>query len=416
MSGNSKPVLVPRRRFPQFAGSGGWETNFGNVVFDQIANKEHNSDLPVLAITQEHGAIPRDLIDYHVSVAEKSIEGYKVVEVGDFIISLRSFQGGIEYSKYKGICSPAYVILRLKQGSPQFFRQFLKTSRFIGQLTKNLEGLRDGKMVSYKQFSELLLPAPSLLEQQKIADCLVSLDERIAAEVEKLDALKARKKGLTQRLFPAEDETLPRLRFPEFRADPEWIPSKLGDVSQVQSGGTPNRTIKEFWGGSIPWVTTSLIDFNVILEAEECITATGLRESSAKVFPRGTILMAMYGQGKTRGKVAVLGIDAATNQACAALILSQGVETRFAFQSLASSYESIRKISNSGGQENLSAGLISEIPFCYPENKREQEKLADFLFGMDDVISTQADFVDLLKLHKTGLLQQLFPVLDGRSA
>ncbi|ACF47385.1 restriction modification system DNA specificity domain (plasmid) [Prosthecochloris aestuarii DSM 271] len=194
---------VPRLRFPEFRDAGEWESAFGDNVFDQVSNKEHNSDLPVLAITQEHGAIPRDMIDYHVSVTDKSIEGYKVVDVGDFIISLRSFQGGIEYSRFKGICSPAYVILRLRKGySAGYFRQYLKTDRFISQLTKNLEGLRDGKMISYKQFSELSLPIPSQNEQQKIADCLSSLDALIAAHAEKLDALKTHKKGLMQQLFP----------------------------------------------------------------------------------------------------------------------------------------------------------------------------------------------------------------------
>ena len=97
---NNKTALAPRLRFPEFAINS--EINFetGDAIFEPISNKNHNSDLPVLAITQEHGAIPRDQIDYNVSVTDKSLESYKVVEIGDFIISLRSFQGGIEYSLY----------------------------------------------------------------------------------------------------------------------------------------------------------------------------------------------------------------------------------------------------------------------------------------------------------------------------
>jgi type I restriction enzyme S subunit len=144
----SRPL--PKLRFSEFIEADGWDEFKGCDVFEQISNKQHNADLPVLAITQEHGAIPRELIDYHVSVAEKSLEGYKVVEDGDFIISLRSFQGGIEYSKYRGICSPAYVILRAKRKETvPYFRHFFKTDRFIKQLNINLEGIRDGKMVSY---------------------------------------------------------------------------------------------------------------------------------------------------------------------------------------------------------------------------------------------------------------------------
>ncbi|WP_222931840.1 hypothetical protein [Hymenobacter lutimineralis] len=163
MSNETTNTAVPKLRFPEFREAGEWAYLNGNKLFDQITNKDHNSDLPILAITQEHGAIPRELIDYNVVVTEKSVESYKVVEIGDFIISLRSFQGGIEYSTYKGICSPAYIILRRKKdGTDDFFRHYLKTPAFIGDLNKNLEGMRDGKMVSYKQFSELLLPTPSL--------------------------------------------------------------------------------------------------------------------------------------------------------------------------------------------------------------------------------------------------------------
>jgi type I restriction enzyme S subunit len=196
---------TPRLRFPEFRDAGEWERKNGDVVFQQMINKKHNSDLPVLAITQEHGAIPRNLIDYHVSVSQESLNSYKVVEPGDFIISLRTFQGGIEYSRYKGICSPAYIVLRKRISIYDlFFKHYFKTDVFIKQLNKNVEGLRDGKMVSFKQFSELLLPYPPLLEQQKIADCLSSLDEVIDLQTQKLDALKAHKKGLMQQLFPSE--------------------------------------------------------------------------------------------------------------------------------------------------------------------------------------------------------------------
>jgi type I restriction enzyme S subunit len=204
----SEGESVPRLRFPEFVNDGEWEEKNGNEIFQQISNKEHNSNLPILAITQEYGAIPRTMIDYHVSVMDKSIESYKVVEIGDFIISLRSFQGGIEYSQYKGICSPAYIILRKKIDLVgNFFKFYFKTQKFIQQLNRNLEGIRDGKMVSYKQFSELLLPFPSIQEQQKIADFLSSVDELITSSTKKVELLKEHKKGLMQQLFPSVKES-----------------------------------------------------------------------------------------------------------------------------------------------------------------------------------------------------------------
>ncbi len=180
-----------------------WEMVGGDKLFDCISDKKHNSDLPILAITQEQGAIPRDMINYQMSVTESSIASYKVVQEGDFIISLRTFQGGIEYSKYKGICSPAYNILR--PNSPNvdrnFYRYYLKTSRYIMQLQKNLEGIRDGKMISYKYFAEIKLPFPSREEQQKIANFLSGIDTKIESVANQITQTQMFKKGLLQQMF-----------------------------------------------------------------------------------------------------------------------------------------------------------------------------------------------------------------------
>ncbi len=267
-------------------------------------------------------------------------------------------------------------------------------------------------MVSYKQFSEILIPKPNPQEQQKIAACLSSLDDLISAENHKLDALTAHKKGLLQHLFPAEGETVPKLRFQEFEDSGEWEVKSLGEICKITSGGTPSRTNTDYWNGEIPWISTTLIDFNTINAANEYITEAGLQNSSAKIFPKDTILMAMYGQGKTRGKVAILGIEAATNQACAAILLKDGYNTNFVFQNLAGRYDEIRELSNQGGQENLSGGLIETIPISIPVNPQEQQKIAACLSSLDALISAQRRKVEALKVHKKGLMQGLFP--DGQ--
>lgn len=251
----SKEKLIPELRFPEFENSGEWQYEYGDELFEPISNKNHNSDLPILAITQEQGAIPRDLIDYHVSVSEKSVERYKVVEIGDFIISLRSFQGGIEYSNYLGLCSPAYIILRKKRDVlNDFYRHYFKSFLFIQDLNRNLEGIRDGKMISYKQFSEILIPNPRKQEQQKIASCLSSLDELIAAHKDKLDALKDHKKGLLQNLFPQEGETVPKVRFPEFEGDGEWEIKRVEDFFDV---GSSKRVLQKDWtNDGVPFYRT----------------------------------------------------------------------------------------------------------------------------------------------------------------
>ena len=192
-------------RFKQDDGSDypDWEYPHANVLFKSISDKNHNGDLPILAISQEFGAIPRDLINYKISVEEKSVDGYKVIQKGDFIISLRSFQGGIEYSNYKGICSPAYNILRPTSDDVVhgFYKRYLKTEYYIKQLQRKLEGIRDGKMISYKYFSEIKLPFPSKQEQQKIANYLSAIDSKIETVTQQIEATQQFKKGLLQQMF-----------------------------------------------------------------------------------------------------------------------------------------------------------------------------------------------------------------------
>lgn len=199
--------------------------------------------------------------------------------------------------------------------------------------------------------------------------------------------------------------TTPKLRFKEF--DGDWDTSKIDKIASVTSGGTPSRANPEYWNGDIPWVTTSLVDFNVILSAEEFITKEGVNNSSAKLFPKDTILMAMYGQGITRGKVAILGIEATTNQACCAIKLKDGYETQFIFQNLMNRYDEIRDLSNDGGQKNLSAGIIKDIEISIP-SKGEQTKIASFLSAVDEKINQLTQKHQLLSQYKQGMMQKLF--------
>ncbi len=166
-----------------------------------------------------------------------------------------------------------------------------------------------------------------------------------------------------------------------------WERSTLGEIARISSGGTPDRATPEYWGGEIPWVTTGEIQFNTITSTTEKITEAGLQNSSAKRFPPGTLLMAMYGQGKTRGQVAKLGIEATTNQACAAILLQDGHVTDFYFQYLSSQYEAIRELGNAGTQQNLSGGILKSVPVPVPPTN-EQRRIAHFLSTWDQAIAT----------------------------
>lgn len=203
--GVMQQLFSQQLRFKQPDGSDypDWEFPHANELFKSISDKDHNGNLPILAISQEFGAIPRELINYKISVEQTSVDGYKVIQKGDFIISLRSFQGGIEYSNYHGICSPAYNILRPTSENVVhgFYKRYLKTEFYIKQLQRKLEGIRDGKMISYKYFSEIKLPFPSKEEQQKIASYLAALDTKIETLTQQIENTQQFKKGLLQQMF-----------------------------------------------------------------------------------------------------------------------------------------------------------------------------------------------------------------------
>lgn len=202
------------------------------------------------------------------------------------------------------------------------------------------------------------------------------------------------------------DRSVPNLRFPEF--EKEWEKKKLGEIAEVSSGGTPSRTNSSYWDGDIPWVSTTLIDFNIINDTEEKITEEGLKNSSAKLFPKGSLLMAMYGQGKTRGKVAMLGIASTTNQACASIMTnSEMLDSSFLFQNLSNRYHEIRDLSNQGGQENLSGTIIKAIEIVFP-SLSEQKRIADFLSLVNEQILTQSKIIAQLQTLMQGLSEQSF--------
>ena len=394
---NKKPALVPRLRFPEFKNIGTVNLKNGNYIFEAISNKNHNSDLPVLAITQERGAIPRDQIDYNVSVSDKSIESYKVVEKGDFIISLRSFQGGIEYSLYHGICSPAYIILRKKiDVVEQYYKYYFKTSRFIQDLNRDLEGIRDGKMVSYSQFSTILLPKPDNKEQQKIADCLSSLDDLINAEDKKLEALKSHKKGLMQKLFPAEGKMLPEWRFPEFKDSREWLIYPLVEICQNLDARRIPIAEKERKKGSTPYYGASgivdYIDGFIFDEELLCVSEDGAN-LVARTYP---IAFSISGKTWVNNHAHVLKFENSFTQV------------------LVESYLNSINLSDfltGMAQPKLNRAKLDTIPIPLPAEK-EQQKIADCLSALDALITTQAEKIEALKVHKKGLMQGLFPSIE----
>lgn len=185
-----------------------------------------------------------------------------------------------------------------------------------------------------------------------------------------------------------------------------WHRSTLGTIARISSGGTPDRAEPRYWGGEVPWVTTGEIQFNTITATTEKITEAGLKNSSAKLFPPGTLLMAMYGQGKTRGQMAKLGIEAATNQNSAAILLNEEHEPDFYFHYLSSQYENIRDFGHSGGVSHLNAGILKQI-LVPVAPLPEQRRIARILSTWDQAITTVERLLANSHKQKRALMNEL---------
>lgn len=406
---------IPVRRFPQFVKENGWNYVNANELFEPIVNKNHNSDLPVLAITQDQGAVPREKIGYNVIVSEKSIAGYKVVEVGDFIISLRSFQGGIEYSYYKGLCSPAYIVLRRKNDTicNDFYRHYFKSWQFIQNLNRNLEGIRDGKMVSYQQFSEILIPYPPFVEQQKIADCLSSIDELIKICNGKLEMLKSQKEGLMQQLLApinggGNSCVTPTLRFPKFKNTKGWEIKKLKDIAfritvknkskkdlpvftNSASGGIVNQ--QDYFDREIV-TKDNLVNYSIV-EVDDFVYNPRISTTA----PVGPISRNRIGHGVMSPLYTIFRF-------------SDGDIDFFEHYFKTNCWHQYLKNKANFGARfdrmNITNEDFMNMPIPFPPIV-EQKQIAECFSSIDKVIEIYSERVAISKQHKIGLMQQLFP-------
>ncbi|HAH62479.1 MAG TPA: restriction endonuclease subunit S [Treponema sp.] len=190
-----------------------------------------------------------------------------------------------------------------------------------------------------------------------------------------------------------------------------WKEVKLGDIAKISSGSTPARNKSSYWNGNIPWVkTTQIQNCHITKDSiDEYITQEGFENSSLTMIPKGTILMAMYGQGRTRGQLGILDIDATTNQACAAIKNDKTTDTDFLYQLLLYHYEDIRNLSNVGGQQNLSGEIIRTIDLKMPPLP-EQKAIADTLSVWDCMIEKTEKLIDEKEKNYSCFMEKVFSV------
>lgn len=247
------------------------------------------------------------------------------------------------------------------------------------------------------------------VEQQKIAECLTSLDEVIAGQGRKVEALQAHKKGLMQQLFPREGETVPRLRFPEFCDEQEWEERKLDDLAERGTGHTPSKTKPEYYNRGIKWVSladSKRLDQGLISQTEIEVSQEGIDNSSAVLHPAGTVILS---RDAGVGKSAITGTAMAVSQHFIVWRCNGGQLSNwflyFVLQTLKPTFEGIATGSTI---KTIGMPFFKEMRIAVP-SFAEQQRIADCLSSLDAQIAAASQKLAALKTHKQGLMQQLFP-------
>lgn len=239
------------------------------------------------------------------------------------------------------------ILKATQEADPKFLYHYLAFNK-----VQNL-----GYSRHFKLFKQIEIHLPPLAEQQRIAEILDQI-EHLKTLNEEQNQLLSYSVGRSL-IFELANLDTPKV--------------KLSDISTISSGSTPSRKVSGYYGGSIPWVKTNEVNSREIFDTEEKLTEPGLEESSCRMYPAGTVLVAMYGQGATRGQAGILRVPAATNQACASVVPHDLDDSEFIFEALKANYEQLRSLGRGGTQPNLNLGLVKNFQIPYPSKEQRQE-------------------------------------------
>lgn len=393
MSKEIKNKIVPKLRFPEFKNKNGWEEiEVGKIIEQHIEKTDKNKQYPVLTSSRRGIFFQSDYYNNR-DVASEDTTGYNVVPKGYFTYRHMSddlvFKFNINNICERGIVSTLYPVFSAKEEIvvPYFLQLILNEGH---QFPKFAISQKQGGSRTYiylSKLKELVINLPSLLEQQKIASCLSSLDELITAQSKKLEALKDHKKGLMQQLFPAEGEKVPKLRFAEFRDSGEWEEKSLGNIcSNIASGKSKIDVNGEFdlYGstGVIGKTNDYCCDGNFILVARVGANAGLLTRANEKFgVTDNTLIVSLY----------------------------DSENINFIYYTLEKF--GLNKLVFGSGQPLITGGQLKSLIINLPKSE-EQQKIASCLSSLDDLIAAQAEKIEALKEHKKGLMQGVFPCLE----
>ena len=371
-------------------------------LITQRREKNDGSDLPICGVSKD-GLIPPKQKDADTSI-------YNVFYRDDFIFNparmeLNSIAINDMYDR--AICSSLYEVFYVHRTDlllPHYLELIIRQKWF----TRYCEFLGQGSAREYCRFgniSEIEIEFPPIEEQQKIVEYNTAIENRIALKQKINDNLVAVGTASIQKnvgrgaLINLTEAEMDSLIFPEdFK-----IKTVSEFCAETKSGSTPSRTNNEYWeNGTISWVKSGEVHNNITLQTEEYITSLGLSESSTKLLPKDTVLMAMY--GVTAGEVGYLAIEATTNQAICGMICRSKAEAAYLYFSLIQSQAAISRLSNGGAQDNLSKNFIDNIKIVVPPSEFI-EKLN--LAAIVEQMTLNTKEITLLKELQATVLAQL---------
>jgi len=403
MTADTPSRLVPTLRFPEFLNEPGWARMSLRTALEAHGLKSDRTS-EVHSVSLAKGILPQ-IEHMGRSYAASDTTRYSLVRPFDIVYTrspLALFKLGI-VKQHKGtrnaIVSPLYGVFapknrHLGQLIEAYFDSPSRSFQFLDPLAQ--KGAKNTIQLSNDGFlsGSLFLPKDED-EQQKIADCLGSLDDLIAAEGRKLEALRQHKQGLMQQLFPQLGETLPRLRFPEFQRHPEWDHAIVGDLVDTVNPPMKLTTSNYLADGRFPIIDQSQSAICGWTNDEQAVIT---RPLPVIVFGDHTCALKLVDRPFAQGADGIK-------------ILSAGhrITTSFLYQHL-----NCRPVMTAGYKRHFSDLKEKEVTFPSVDSG-EQQKIADCLSVLDDQVGVQARKLDALKQHKQGLLQQLFPSLEEES-
>lgn len=326
-------------------------------------------DEPLLAATQSHGVIRKSDYETRTVTATKDLHLLKLVEVGDFVVSLRSFQGGIERCYHRGIISPAYTVLTAHDDSYRDYLTYLFKSRhFIDSLTLAVTGIREGQNIDYSRLAVDLLPVPPVEEQAAIVKYLAHANARIDNAI----AAKRRLIALLEEQTRVETSAVMSQAVSD---GSKTLPLKR--VIDLRGGMTPSKENLSYWGGDVPWISPKDVKSATLLGSIDRITEAALEQTSISMVSAGSVVIVVRGMILARTiPVAVLGVDATLNQDMKALVPKAGVlEPRYLRDWLKSNEDMLVQLVETAGHgtKKLDTDSLMNVRVAVPSVEVQRE-------------------------------------------